>query len=366
MRTTGNQRRYEQSTLRRVAFIRTAQRVGLSLDEIGEALATLPDGRAPTKSDWHRLSKAWRPRLDEQIERIERLRDRLDGCIGCGCLSLKTCALSNPDDEAASGDRARSSSSRDAAPASARSSRRHAPRPDSRHGAAHRREPTGPGAAGAAVVDPAGGVDTSTSCRSPAACRGTSCGSSGSAATLRRQGDPSSRVAFREYRLLRDLQRLGLPAVVPRRAWSPAASTTDGEELPAALLTQHLQFSLPYRSLFSHGLTADNLPSLVDAMVVLLVRLHLAGLLLGRRVAVQRAVPAQRRRVRGVPRRRRDRRAQVELSDRLREYDLTVATENVFAELLDLQASDSLDDEVAGARHRRDARRRGTTRCGPS
>src|SRR5881275_915964 len=96
VRTTGNQRRYEQSTLRRVAFIRTAQRVGLSLDEIGAALATLPDGRAPTKSDWHRLSATWRPRLDEQIERIERLRDRLDGCIGCGCLSLKTCALTNP------------------------------------------------------------------------------------------------------------------------------------------------------------------------------------------------------------------------------------------------------------------------------
>ncbi|MBZ5738579.1 redox-sensitive transcriptional activator SoxR [Nocardioides mangrovi] len=100
VRTTGNQRRYEQSTLRRIAFIRTAQRVGLTLEEIGAALATLPDGRTPTKSDWHRLSRAWRPRLDEQIERIERLRDRLDSCIGCGCLSLKTCALSNPDDEA--------------------------------------------------------------------------------------------------------------------------------------------------------------------------------------------------------------------------------------------------------------------------
>jgi MerR family transcriptional regulator, redox-sensitive transcriptional activator SoxR len=98
VRTTGNQRRYEAPTLRRIAFIRTAQRVGLTLEEIGEALATLPDGRTPTKSDWHRLSKAWRPRLDEQIERIERLRDRLDSCIGCGCLSLKTCALSNPGD----------------------------------------------------------------------------------------------------------------------------------------------------------------------------------------------------------------------------------------------------------------------------
>lgn len=103
-RTAGNQRRYEQATLRRIAFIRTAQRVGLSLEEIGAALATLPGGRVPTKADWTRLSRGWRPRLDEQIARIERLRDRLDGCIGCGCLSLKTCALSNPGDEmAASG-----------------------------------------------------------------------------------------------------------------------------------------------------------------------------------------------------------------------------------------------------------------------
>jgi MerR family transcriptional regulator, redox-sensitive transcriptional activator SoxR len=101
-RTTGNQRRYEQSELRRVAFIRTAQRVGLSLDEIGEALATLPENRVPTKADWTRLSRAWRPRLDEQIQRIERLRDQLDGCIGCGCLSLRNCALRNPGDMVAS------------------------------------------------------------------------------------------------------------------------------------------------------------------------------------------------------------------------------------------------------------------------
>jgi MerR family transcriptional regulator, redox-sensitive transcriptional activator SoxR len=101
-RTTGNQRRYEQSELRRVAFIRTAQRVGLSLDEIGEALATLPENRVPTKADWTRLSRAWRPRLDEQIQRIERLRDQLDGCIGCGCLSLRNCALRNPGDVMAS------------------------------------------------------------------------------------------------------------------------------------------------------------------------------------------------------------------------------------------------------------------------
>jgi MerR family transcriptional regulator, redox-sensitive transcriptional activator SoxR len=97
-RNTGNQRRYEQAVLRRVAFIRTAQRVGLTLDEVHDALSLLPDNRTPTKADWTRLSRAWRTRLDEQIERIERLRDRLDSCIGCGCLSLKTCALSNPGD----------------------------------------------------------------------------------------------------------------------------------------------------------------------------------------------------------------------------------------------------------------------------
>jgi len=100
-RTTGNQRRYAQATLRRVAFVRAAQQVGLSLDEVAAALATLPEGRTPTKADWARLSQSWRSRLDEQIERIERLRDRLDGCIGCGCLSLRTCALNNPGDEVA-------------------------------------------------------------------------------------------------------------------------------------------------------------------------------------------------------------------------------------------------------------------------
>ncbi|HSE71197.1 MAG TPA: redox-sensitive transcriptional activator SoxR [Nocardioidaceae bacterium] len=101
-RTVGRQRRFQQATLRRVAFIRSAQRVGLTLDEIEAALATLPEGRTPTKADWTRLSRSWRPRLEEQIERLERLRDKLAGCIGCGCLSLKKCALNNPDDEVAS------------------------------------------------------------------------------------------------------------------------------------------------------------------------------------------------------------------------------------------------------------------------
>src|SRR5919112_4281124 len=97
-RTPGNQSRYERPMLRRLAFIRTAQRVGLSLEEIETALATLPSNRTPTKADWSRLSRGWRPRLDAQIAQLERLRDTLDSCIGCGCLSLRRCALSNPGD----------------------------------------------------------------------------------------------------------------------------------------------------------------------------------------------------------------------------------------------------------------------------
>jgi MerR family transcriptional regulator, redox-sensitive transcriptional activator SoxR len=97
-RTSGNQRRYQRAMLRRIAFVRSAQRVGLRLEEIAEALATLPAGRAPTRSDWTRLSRSWRPRIEAQIERLERLRDRLDSCIGCGCLSLARCSLQNPDD----------------------------------------------------------------------------------------------------------------------------------------------------------------------------------------------------------------------------------------------------------------------------
>lgn len=97
-RTTGNQRRYDPAQLRRVSFIRIAAQVGLSLDEIREALASLPDGRTPTKADWARLSRRWRGRLDEQIALLQRLRDNLTDCIGCGCLSLKTCRLSNPGD----------------------------------------------------------------------------------------------------------------------------------------------------------------------------------------------------------------------------------------------------------------------------
>jgi MerR family redox-sensitive transcriptional activator SoxR len=87
--------------LRRVSFIRVAQQVGLRLDEIRDALASLPDNRTPTQKDWERLSASWAPRLDAQIAMLERLRDRLTGCIGCGCLSLRVCRLVNPDDSAA-------------------------------------------------------------------------------------------------------------------------------------------------------------------------------------------------------------------------------------------------------------------------
>lgn len=100
-RTTGGQRRYHRDVLRRVAFVRVAQRVGLSLEEIGAALATLPGGRTPTKADWARLSRTWRGRIDEEIRLLELLRDELSSCIGCGCLSLQSCRLYNPADGAA-------------------------------------------------------------------------------------------------------------------------------------------------------------------------------------------------------------------------------------------------------------------------
>jgi MerR family redox-sensitive transcriptional activator SoxR len=100
-RTTGNQRRYSRATLRRVAFIRTSQKVGVPLAEIRAALDTLPAGRTPTKADWARLSRRWRHDLDQRIAQLERLRDTLDGCIGCGCLSLRSCALNNPEDQLA-------------------------------------------------------------------------------------------------------------------------------------------------------------------------------------------------------------------------------------------------------------------------
>jgi MerR family redox-sensitive transcriptional activator SoxR len=97
-RTSGNQRRYARETIRRVAFIRMSQRLGIPLARIREALSTLPTDRVPTSKDWARLSAGWRADLDERILHLQRLRDNLSGCIGCGCLSLKACALTNPGD----------------------------------------------------------------------------------------------------------------------------------------------------------------------------------------------------------------------------------------------------------------------------
>jgi MerR family transcriptional regulator, redox-sensitive transcriptional activator SoxR len=99
-RSSGGQRRFAREVLRRVAFIRIAQQVGLSLDEIAGALATLPGERTPTVADWARLSRAWRSALEERITLLELVRDELTSCIGCGCLSLHTCRLYNPDDRA--------------------------------------------------------------------------------------------------------------------------------------------------------------------------------------------------------------------------------------------------------------------------
>ncbi len=101
-RTDGNQRRYLRATLRRVALIRAGQELGLSLAELADALATLPHDMTPNKRDWERLSHAWRKRLDEQIAELIALRDDLTDCIGCGCLSLKSCAIFNPGDVASS------------------------------------------------------------------------------------------------------------------------------------------------------------------------------------------------------------------------------------------------------------------------
>jgi MerR family redox-sensitive transcriptional activator SoxR len=99
-RTEGGQRAFPRHALRRLAFIRSAQRVGLTLDEIATALEPLPPDRAPTKAEWARLSRTWQARLDDRIEELERLRETLTSCIGCGCLSLSACRLSNPGDVA--------------------------------------------------------------------------------------------------------------------------------------------------------------------------------------------------------------------------------------------------------------------------
>jgi MerR family redox-sensitive transcriptional activator SoxR len=100
-RSAGNQRRFPRGVLRRIAFIRVAQRAGVPLGEIRSALANLPAGRAPSQEDWRRLSLRWRAEVEERIRRLVQLRDRFDDCIGCGCLSLKVCPLRNPDDRLA-------------------------------------------------------------------------------------------------------------------------------------------------------------------------------------------------------------------------------------------------------------------------
>ncbi|MFP5068639.1 redox-sensitive transcriptional activator SoxR [Pseudonocardia nantongensis] len=107
-RTSGGQRRYRRSVLRRLAFVRAARSIGIGLDEVRSALDSLPAERTPTRADWARLSRSWRGRLDEQIDALVALRDGLDGCIGCGCLSMTTCRLVNPEDSVAvQGDGAR-------------------------------------------------------------------------------------------------------------------------------------------------------------------------------------------------------------------------------------------------------------------
>ncbi|WP_217534837.1 redox-sensitive transcriptional activator SoxR [Vibrio metschnikovii] len=100
-RNAGNQRLYRKDILRRVSVIKAAQKLGISLAEIQQALATLPDSRTPTQKDWQALSAQWKQSLDERIAGLEKLRDTLDGCIGCGCLSMETCPLYNPEDKLA-------------------------------------------------------------------------------------------------------------------------------------------------------------------------------------------------------------------------------------------------------------------------
>jgi len=99
-RTTGNQRRYARYMLRRVAFIKAGRRLGLSLGEVKVALDRLPSGKAPTRTEWRRAAQLWQARIRDRIAELERLSETLGSCIGCGCLSLNTCALYNPDDEA--------------------------------------------------------------------------------------------------------------------------------------------------------------------------------------------------------------------------------------------------------------------------
>lgn len=99
LRNQGNQRRYKREVLRRISIIKAAQKMGVSLEEIKAAFANLPDNRTPTKSDWQQLSIYWQQGLNQKIAYLEKLRDSLDGCIGCGCLSMKNCPIYNPEDK---------------------------------------------------------------------------------------------------------------------------------------------------------------------------------------------------------------------------------------------------------------------------
>ncbi|GAB5459249.1 MAG: redox-sensitive transcriptional activator SoxR [Henriciella sp.] len=99
-RNAGGQRRFEGADIRRLSFVMIAQQMGFTIEQIGDVLSSLPQGRTPTKSDWTKISKQFRKSLEDRIAMMERMRDNLDGCIGCGCLSLKRCALYNPDDKA--------------------------------------------------------------------------------------------------------------------------------------------------------------------------------------------------------------------------------------------------------------------------
>jgi MerR family transcriptional regulator, redox-sensitive transcriptional activator SoxR len=101
-RNAGNQRRYKKEVLRRISVIKAAQKVGVTLDEIKSAFASLPDSRTPNKDDWQQLASQWRSVLNERIQFMEKLRDNLTGCIGCGCLSMKNCPIYNQDDQLAS------------------------------------------------------------------------------------------------------------------------------------------------------------------------------------------------------------------------------------------------------------------------
>ncbi|CAM4202198.1 redox-sensitive transcriptional activator SoxR [Pseudoalteromonas byunsanensis] len=97
-RNSGNQRRYKPDVLRRIAVIKAAQKMGVTLEEVKQTLSSLPDSRTPTKADWAKLSTAWQQKLDEKIAYMQRVRNQVEGCIGCGCLSMKSCPIYNPDD----------------------------------------------------------------------------------------------------------------------------------------------------------------------------------------------------------------------------------------------------------------------------